>query len=92
VHVVGAVRRVVTEGFDAGEVLEPSALRVKKRSIDAEVVRIALDIGNGFLEGDNLFAQCEQEVLEAVRSLAGVRRVGARQCVVFYQRLRIARR
>jgi len=41
VHVVGTVRLVVAELFDAGETLEPPARRVDERLVDPEIVRAA---------------------------------------------------
>jgi len=65
-HVVVAVPLVVAEGLDADEVLEPQALTVQEGSVDPEVMRVAVDIGDGLPEGDDLITQCEQEVLETV--------------------------
>src|SRR5882762_4108469 len=66
VYVVGAVGLVVAEGFDAGEIFEALALRVLEGLVDAEIVRVAVDVGDRLLEGDDLVAQSEQERLKAV--------------------------
>src|SRR5258707_354889 len=52
VHVVGAVRLVVPEGLDAGEVLDAPALGVEQRLVDPVVMRIAVHVGDRSAEGD----------------------------------------
>src|SRR5262249_57387271 len=63
VDVVHAVRRVVAEGLDAREVLQPSSLRVEQRFIDAEVVRVAVDVDDRPLEVDRQLAELDDEVV-----------------------------
>src|SRR5262245_2963678 len=42
--VIGAVRRVVPEGFEAGKVLESPPTHIEKRSVNSEVMRVTVHI------------------------------------------------
>ncbi len=66
---VAEVGLVVAEGFDACEVGHALPRAVQQRLVDAKVVRVAMDAGNGFAERDHLGAKRDQEVMEAVRRL-----------------------
>lgn len=59
-------------GLDAREVLDPTALRIEERFVDAVVVRVALHAAHWLAEGDDLVAQREQVVLESVRLTVGL--------------------
>src|SRR5262245_25010700 len=54
--VVRAVQGVVAEGLYPCEVLEPATLRVQQWLVDAEVMRVTVDVGNGVAERDHLTA------------------------------------
>src|SRR5437868_2578845 len=72
-HVVDAIRLIVAKGLDACEVFKPPSLGIKKRPVDAEVMRVAMHIGNGFAKSDYLLTQGQQELLEAVGLPVGLR-------------------
>ena len=74
---------MVAEGFDAREVGHALPRAVQQRLVHAEVVRVAMDVGNGFAERDHLGTKRDQEVMEAVRRLLRI---------VFHQGIRVARR
>jgi len=44
VAIVGAVFLVIAKSFDAGKIRDPLAFGIEERLIDAEVVRVAVDI------------------------------------------------
>ena len=68
-HVVGAVRLIVAKCLNASEILQPAPLGIQEWLIQPEVVRVAVDIGNGLAERDHFVAQREQKVLEAIVGL-----------------------
>ena len=74
---------MVAEGFDAGEVGHALPLAVQQRLVHAEVVRVAMDVGNGFAERDHLGTKLDQEVMETVRQLLRI---------VLDEGIRVARR
>ncbi len=57
---------VVTEGLDAREVHDPLSGDVQQRLVHAEVVRIAVDVGDWFSERNHLAAQSPQKIPEAI--------------------------
>ena len=71
-HVVGAVRLIVAKCLNASEILQPAPLGIQEWLIQPEVVRVAVDIGNGLAERDHLVAQREQKVLEAIGLTVGL--------------------
>jgi hypothetical protein len=44
VHIIGAVAGVVAEGLNAGKVCQAPSLGVDEGLVDAEVVRVAVDV------------------------------------------------
>jgi hypothetical protein len=71
-HVVRAIRLVIAKGLDAREVFETPSLDIKKRPVYAEVMRVAMHIGDGLAKGDHLVTQGQQEFLEAVGLSVGL--------------------
>ena len=71
-HVVVAVCLIISEGLDTNEVFEPPAFGIEKRPVDPEVMRVAMNIGDGFAEADHFVAQRNQESLEAVGLAVGL--------------------
>ena len=67
-----AVRLVVPKRLHASEVLEPPALWVEERPVDAEVVGVAVHVRDRPAEGDHLVTQRAQELLEAVGLAVGL--------------------
>src|SRR5689334_1498327 len=54
VHVIRTVGGVIAERLDAGEVLQPASRSVLEGLVNAEVVRVAVHVGNWLAEGDHL--------------------------------------
>jgi hypothetical protein len=55
-HVVIAIRGVVSECFNAREVLDAPTTGVQERLVNAKVVRVAMHVGNRLAEGNHLAA------------------------------------
>src|SRR5262249_35437991 len=66
------VEGVLAEGLDSREVLDASAVRVEERLVDYEVMRVAVDEDDRFLEGDRLFTQRGENVVKAVGVAVGL--------------------
>src|SRR5882724_7736672 len=71
--IVDAIFLVITESLYTGEVFQALALGVEKRLINAEIVRIAVNVGNGLAEGDDFRAESQEELHEAVGLAIGFR-------------------
>ena len=66
---------MIAERLDPCEVLEPDeAGRIHERLVDAEVVRVTVDVGDRLSEGNDFRAQREEEFLESIKVGGGGRR------------------